>query len=113
MRTVGYNAEWSQELKLDESRAEYVKGAMLIEMLRAGGAVPVEDGSDSVVFDMSVGYDLAGIRGEGVQAFLRGMRDATAAVDAFRREMQAEFRACLDSDEHRRAMQAIRSRPAR
>jgi 2-(1,2-epoxy-1,2-dihydrophenyl)acetyl-CoA isomerase len=33
--------------------------------------------------------------------------------DAFRREMQAEFSACLDSDEHRRAMQAIRSRPTR
>ncbi len=31
MRTVGYNAEWSQELRIAESLAEYVKGVMLIE----------------------------------------------------------------------------------
>jgi enoyl-CoA hydratase/carnithine racemase len=30
--------------------------------------------------------------------------------DAFRHEMQAQFKTCLDSDEHRRAMEAIRSR---
>ena len=30
--------------------------------------------------------------------------------DAFRREMQAHFKICLDSDEHRAAMQAIRSK---
>jgi len=32
-RTVGYNVEWSQELSLDESRIEYVKASMLIELL--------------------------------------------------------------------------------
>jgi enoyl-CoA hydratase len=30
--------------------------------------------------------------------------------DAFRREMQAHFKVCLDSDEHRRAMDEIRAR---
>jgi len=30
--------------------------------------------------------------------------------DAFRREMEAEFKVCLDSDEHRRAMASIRAR---
>jgi enoyl-CoA hydratase/carnithine racemase len=33
--------------------------------------------------------------------------------DAFRREMEAHFKVCLDSDEHREAMQAIRARRAR
>src|SRR5262249_33775194 len=33
--------------------------------------------------------------------------------DDFRREMQAGFKICLDSDEHRAAMQAIRDRPRR
>jgi enoyl-CoA hydratase/carnithine racemase len=32
------------------------------------------------------------------------------SFDAFRREMQARFKICLDSDEHRRAMDAIRAR---
>jgi putative selenate reductase len=30
MQTVGYNIEWSQELKLEQSLEEYVKGSMLI-----------------------------------------------------------------------------------
>jgi len=33
------------------------------------------------------------------------------AFDDFRRQMQAEFEKCLGSDEHRAAMEAIRSRP--
>ena len=32
------------------------------------------------------------------------------AFDAFRRGMQAHFKVCLDSDEHRRAMDEIRAR---
>jgi enoyl-CoA hydratase len=35
------------------------------------------------------------------------------SFDAFRREMQEEFKICLDSDEHRRAMDAIRARRRR
>jgi enoyl-CoA hydratase/carnithine racemase len=34
------------------------------------------------------------------------------AFDEFRRQMQAEFKICLDSDEHRAAKEAIRSRPS-
>jgi len=32
------------------------------------------------------------------------------SFDAFRREMQAHFKVCLDSDEHRRAMDEIRAK---
>ena len=35
------------------------------------------------------------------------------SFDAFRREMQAHFKACLDSDEHRAAMQMIRDKRRR
>ena len=38
METVGYNVEWSQELRLAESLREYVKGSMLIDVARAGAA---------------------------------------------------------------------------
>jgi putative selenate reductase len=34
MQTIGYNIEWSQELKVHESREEYVKAWMAIDMLR-------------------------------------------------------------------------------
>ncbi len=98
MRTVGLNAEWSQELKLPESLDEYVKGAMLIEMLRSSDAVELEPGFDDVIYDMSVGYDLTGIRSESVEAFLGGMRDATAIVDRLRREIPAGFAPLRDLD---------------
>ena len=37
--TVGYNVEWSQELRLAESYREYVAGSMLVDILRAEGIV--------------------------------------------------------------------------
>ena len=35
MATLGYNTEWSQELRLADSLREYVKASMLIELLDA------------------------------------------------------------------------------
>jgi len=42
MQTVGYNVEWSQELKLEQSLEEYVKGAMLVQLLMASGRLSTE-----------------------------------------------------------------------
>ncbi len=101
MQTVGYNVEWSQELRLEQSLEEYVKAAMLIEMLRASGKVELGAGpggagaaaprSAGVIFDLSVGYDLAGIQSERVRAFLDGMLDARAVIDRLRAQIPAEF----------------------
>jgi putative selenate reductase len=88
MQTVGFNVEWSQELTLEQSREEYVKAAMLVALLQASG---VAGGLDHAVLDMSVGYDLAGIRSPRVQAFLAGMGDAAAAVDRLRKEIPARW----------------------
>ena len=88
--TVGYNVEWSQELKLEQSLEEYVKGSMLIEILAASGVLGLAPGAERTIFDMSVGYDLAGIQSERVRAFLRGMKDSTAIVERLRREIPAE-----------------------
>ncbi len=98
MQTVGLNAEWSQELKLEESLEEYVKGAMLVEMLRGSGAIPLVPGFEHVLYDTSVGYDLAGIRSEPVGAFLDGMRDARPAVERLRAAIPGEFKALRDLD---------------
>lgn len=98
MRTVGYNAEWSQELTIPESLEEYVKGAMLITLLRDGGIVPSLSGFESVLFDMSLGYDLAGIQSPRVQAFVHGLRNADGLVDKFRAEIPAEYARLRDLD---------------
>jgi putative selenate reductase len=89
MRTVGYNVEWSQELTLEQSLEEYVKAAMLIEMLVASGKLGLAPADAKVVFDMSVGYDLAGIRSERVTAFIHGLKDATAVIDRLRAQIPA------------------------
>ena len=86
MQTIGYNIEWSQELLVHESLEEYVKAWMIIEMLKRWEPIQefVGRNSDEVralephVFDMSVGYDLAGIQtSEKVAGFIDAMRDAT------------------------------------
>ncbi len=89
MQTIGYNIEWSQELSVPQSLTEYVKASMLLELLEHWQPLAGHIGPDPGpwVFDMSVGYDLAGISGDKVAAFIRGMRDAQAEVDALRPEV--------------------------
>lgn len=98
MQTVGYNVEWSQELRLDESLDEYVKGAMLIEILRATGRFDLAPGFDRVIYDMSVGYDLAGISSEKIQRFIASLQEASAIVDRLRAEIPAEYARYRDLD---------------
>ena len=108
MATVGYNTEWSQELTLEESLREYVKASMLLEILGAWDLVSHEGerpqasgereskSQDRFVFDISVGYDLEGIRSPAVVQWLESMRDASAIVDDLRREIPDEFAAFRD-----------------
>ena len=98
MQTVGYNVEWSQELKLEQSLDEYVKGAMLIRILEASGELEQASGYERVFYDMSVGYDLAGIQSARVRAFIEGMLDCTAVVDRLRGEIPAEYAHYRDLD---------------
>lgn len=91
---VGYNVEWSQELRVEQSLMEYVAGSMLIEMFRANA--DLSDGrlagaAGAFVLDTSVGYDLAGIQSEKVRAFLNGMRDARTQVETLRNQIPREF----------------------
>jgi putative selenate reductase len=96
METVGYNIEWSQELKLEESLEEYVKSAMLIEMLKASGRLALPPGAGDTIYDLSVGYDLEGIRSERVSAFIRGMMDARPTIERLRREIPEDFHELRD-----------------
>ena len=100
MQTIGYNIEWSQELKILESLTEYVKASMLIDILRNWEPLRDHIGEDPGphVFDMSVGYDLAGISSPEVSAFINGMMDASAEVEALRSQIPEAFAEFRDFD---------------
>src|SRR5262245_15665514 len=97
---VGYNVEWSQELRLAESLREYVAGSMLLDVLRELNLLgrPSDPGKDATILDMSVGYDLAGIRSPEVRGWIEGMQDARGLVDRLRREIPDELRRFRDLD---------------
>jgi putative selenate reductase len=79
MEDEGYNVEWSQELKVHESLEEYVRAWVLIHALHRKLGFPGP--SPDVVFNLSVGYNLEGIRQPNMQWFLDKTRDAGALVD--------------------------------
>jgi len=96
MQTIGYNVEWSQELKIEQSLHEYVKGAMLIEILKASGKLDLSENFGNVLFDMSVGYDLKGIKSDKVRKFIEGMLDASELVEFYRRKIPKQYQQFSD-----------------
>ena len=72
MQDEGYNCEWSQELKIEESFREYLKAWIIIHILnhKFNHGRPL-----NTVFNMSVGYDMRGILKDNVQWFLRKMKN--------------------------------------
>lgn len=71
----GYNVEWSQELTLEQSYAEYLKAWFLLHLLKEilGPSDQIRPG---FIFNLSVGYDLAGIKSEKMDRFISQMKDA-------------------------------------
>ena len=93
MTNVGYNVEWSQELRLEQSLREYVAGHMLIEMLIAANVLEQNDplAKTATIFDVSVGYDLKGIQSQKIRDWLNSLKDATPIVEELRQQIPAEF----------------------
>ncbi len=77
----GYNVEWSQELRVHESFDEYLRAWVLVHALHRRLGFPGD--RPGVVFDLSVGYDLAGIRRPNVRWYLDAMEDASAHLPAY------------------------------
>ncbi len=69
-----YNVEWSQELSLDESFDEYVKSWILIHFVKE--IFGLSHNPRGFIFNMSVGYDLAGIKTERMNRFIDELIDA-------------------------------------
>ncbi|HEX2474284.1 MAG TPA: 4Fe-4S dicluster domain-containing protein [Lacipirellulaceae bacterium] len=103
---VGYNVEWSQELRVADSLDQYVQGAMLIHMLRHApkvfgqpfGDLSLAGVSGEPIYDMSIGYDLAGIRSKKVVDFIRGMIDARESVERLRDQIPRWLAALRELD---------------
>lgn len=100
METVGYNIEWSQELRIEQSLDEYVKAWMMIEILRRWPELTPHLGDDPGphVFDLSVGYDLAGISQPRMAAFIDGLMDAGSTIARLRPSIPDEFAQWRDLD---------------
>jgi putative selenate reductase len=92
--TIGYNTEWSQELSLDESLREYVKGSMIIEILKHW--LMTDQSNLDTIFDVSVGYDLKGIQSRQIRSWLHSMRNASLLIEELRCEIPSEFSAYRD-----------------
>ena len=71
-----YNCEWSTELTVPQAYAEYVKAWWACKLLARELAL---GGPEGFVFNMSVGYDLAGIQSPKVDAYIEGMKDASGS----------------------------------
>jgi putative selenate reductase len=98
MRTVGLNVEWSQELAVEDSLREYAKARLLVAILDDICGIP--EAERDVVFDVSVGYDLKGLRSRKMATFFDGVRDAGRVLDeeraALHRELPASLRRWAD-----------------
>lgn len=71
-----YNVEWSTELSVPQAFEEYVKGWFALKLMSRMFGLGDENG---FVFNMSVGYDLAGIKSEKVNNYIEGMKDASTS----------------------------------
>ncbi len=79
MEDEGYNVEWSQELKVHESLEEYLRAWVLVHALHR--KLEFVGQSPDVVFNLSVGYDLDGIRQPNMQWFLDEVGDVGSHLD--------------------------------
>jgi putative selenate reductase len=97
MEDEGYNVEWSQELKLDQSAEEYIKAWALIRILRRllgfEGRVPF-----GTIFNMSVGYNLEGIQSPPMVRFMDRLKDAAEEIMRIRAVLKEKFPQFADVD---------------
>ena len=72
-----YNCEWSTELTVPQAQDEYIKAWWACKLLSRELGLGDADG---FVFNMSVGYDLEGIKSEKVDSYIENMKDASGTA---------------------------------
>jgi putative selenate reductase len=79
MEDEGYNCEWSQELKIQESYDEYLNAWIIIHLLKHKYGWDFNE--PGFIFNLSVGYDLKGILNENVQWFFDKMNNSSQELE--------------------------------
>ncbi|HVJ50232.1 putative selenate reductase subunit YgfK [Desulfitobacterium sp.] len=90
-----YNTEWSTELTIENAFAEYVKAWFLVHLLQKE---LFDQNERRFMFNMSVGYNLEGIKSPKVDHYIEGMKDASN-TDVFK-ECKSYLLAHLDQFKH-------------
>ena len=90
MTDEGYNCEWSQELPLEVSFAQYADAWAAIRLLQREAGVEAAD-EPGFALDLSVGYDLEGIRSAPMQRFLDRTAQARGEIEARFAASRAHF----------------------
>ena len=83
-----FNCEWSTEFTLVKAYDEYIKAWFILHALEEIFD-PQVNGEKSFVFNMSVGYDLEGIKTAPMQFFIDHMLDASShpLMEQYRQEL--------------------------
>ena len=93
VRNVGFNIEWSQELKLEDSLREYVYAWIILKILEEEELLGIEKGNPyyNTIFDISVGYDLKGISSVQVKDWLKRIMNAEEEINNALESLPDEF----------------------
>src|SRR5581483_6106901 len=96
--TIGFNVEWSQELKLEESLREYVTAWYLLRVLRE--LDPIGLGANAAasepVLELSVGYDLKGLQQPRMRDYLHAVKDVGPILMQVRNQMMRSHKNLAD-----------------
>ena len=69
-----YNVEWSTELTVGQAFDEYVKAWWALKLI---SQIKKLGDPEGFMFNMSVGYDLEGIKSKKIDTFIEGLKDAS------------------------------------
>ncbi|HEX3078314.1 MAG TPA: putative selenate reductase subunit YgfK, partial [Lachnospiraceae bacterium] len=73
----GYNVEWSTELTVPDALDEYIKAWFALNILSKELSLGDNKG---FIFNMSVGYDLEGVKSPKINSFIDNLKDASQST---------------------------------
>lgn len=90
MEDEGYNCEWSQELRIEDSFNEYLNAWVLIHLLRNRFKWD-NNNENGFIFNVSIGYDLQGILSKKIQWFLDKIDNCADDLEKKREKLLKSF----------------------